>query len=61
VQQSIQRSIVDTIQNFEPRVTVEDVFVFVKDTTNEVVITVTFIIVGFETLEELEITLERTR
>lgn len=61
VQQSMQRAIVDVIQNFEPRVSVEDVYVFVKDDTHEVVITVTFVMVGFDTLEELELILERTR
>jgi phage baseplate assembly protein W len=61
LQQSIQRSIIDTIQNFEPRVSVEDVYVFVKDDNNDVLITVTFTIVGLETLEQLELTLERTR
>ena len=61
VQQSMQRAIVDVIQNFEPRVTVEDVYVFVKDDTNEVIISVTFVVVGFDTLEELELTLIRTR
>jgi phage baseplate assembly protein W len=61
VQQSMQRAIVDVIQNFEPRVSVEDVYVFVKDDTNEVIISVTFVVVGFDTLEELELTLERTR
>jgi phage baseplate assembly protein W len=61
VQQSMQRAIVDVIQNFEPRVTVEDVYVFVQDDTNSVIISVTFVVVGFDTLEELELTLERTR
>jgi phage baseplate assembly protein W len=61
VQQSMQRAIIDVIQNFEPRVTVEDVYVFVQDETNSVIISVTFVVVGFDTLEELELTLERTR
>lgn len=61
LQQTIQRAVIDTVQNFEPRVSLEDVQVFMKDDTNEVVISVIYTVVGLTTLQELEMTLERTR
>lgn len=61
LQQTLQRAIIDTIQNFEPRVSLEDVYVLMKQDTNEVNITVVYTVVGLNTLQELELTLERTR
>lgn len=61
LQQTLQRAVIDTVTNFEPRVTLEDVYVFMKDDNNEVNITLVYVITGLNTLEQLELTLERTR
>lgn len=61
LRQTLQRGILDTIQNFEPRVNIEDVNVIVSDETNEVNITVIYTIVGINVLDQLDLTLERTR
>jgi phage baseplate assembly protein W len=61
LRQTLQRGIIDTIQNFEPRVNLEDVNVIVSDDNNEVNVTVIYTIVGINVLDQLDLTLERTR
>lgn len=58
---AIRRGIIDVISNFEPRVRLEDVQVLMKDETNSCDISISYSIVGLQTLEQLDITLERTR
>jgi len=58
---AIRRGIIDVISNFEPRVRLEDVQVLMRDETNECDISITYSVVGLQTLEQLDITLERTR
>ncbi len=58
---AIRRGIIDVISNFEPRVRLEDVQVLMKDETNSCDISISYSVVGLQTLEQLDITLERTR
>jgi phage baseplate assembly protein W len=58
---SIQRAVIDVITNFEPRVQLLDVIVILKDETNECDISILYNIIGFQTVEELNFILERTR
>lgn len=57
----MQRGIIDVIENFEPRVKVMDVTVNMKDQTNACSVSITFEIVGIQTISQLNLTLERTR
>lgn len=57
----MKRGIMDTIENFEPRVKVLDVQVGMKDQTNSCDISITFEIKGLQTVSQLNLTLERTR
>jgi phage baseplate assembly protein W len=58
---SMQRAIIDVITNFEPRVQLLDVSVSLRDETNECDISISYNIIGFQTVEELNFILERTR
>lgn len=58
---AIRRGIIDVISNFEPRVRLEDVQVFMREENNECEISIIYTVVGLQTLEQLDITLERTR
>lgn len=57
----LKRGIIDVIQNFEPRVSVQDVSISMKDQTNSCDISITFTIIGLQTISQLYLTLERTR
>ena len=57
----LQRSIIDVINNFEPRVNIIDVRVDDYSDANEVYITLEFTIVNTERPLTLELALERTR
>ena len=57
----IQRAIIDTVNNFEPRVELLNVDVVVSADTYEVYVTVEFRIVNTTQPLTLELTLERTR
>ena len=61
VTNAIRRGIIDVISNFEPRVQLQDVQVLMKDETNECDISISYTVVGLQTLEQLDLTLERTR
>lgn len=61
VTNAIRRGIIDVIINFEPRVQLQDVQVLMKDETNECDISIVYSVVGLQTLEQLDLTLERTR
>lgn len=58
---AIRRGIIDVISNYEPRVRLEDVQVLMRDENNECDISITYTVVGLQTLEQLDLTLERTR
>jgi phage baseplate assembly protein W len=57
----MRRGIIDVIENFEPRVRVLDVNVNMKDQTNACEVSITFEIIGIQTISQLNLTLERTR
>jgi phage baseplate assembly protein W len=58
---TLKRGIIDTLTNFEPRIRVLEVNVFMQDETNSCDIVITYEIIGLQTTEELTITVERTR
>jgi len=57
----IRQAIIDTINNFEPRVTLLDVSCKSSEDTNNVLVSVTFKIVNTVTPISLTVALERTR
>lgn len=57
----MRRGIIDVIENFEPRVRVLNVDVNMRDQTNSCEVSITFEIVGIQTVSQLNLTLERTR
>lgn len=57
----MKRGIIDVIENFEPRVKVTDVTVAMRDETNACEVSITFEIIGLQTVSQLNLTLERTR
>ena len=58
---TIRRAITDVIENFEPRVRVDSVDVSVNDDSNTCNIIVNYTVIGLQTIQELNITVERTR
>lgn len=58
---TLRAGIIDVITNFEPRVRVDSVDILMDDDTNSCNITINFTIIGVQTLQQLDITLERTR
>lgn len=58
---AMRRGIIDVIQNFEPRVRVEQVDVNLNDDVNSCDISIQYTIIGLQTVSKLDITLERTR
>jgi len=58
---TLKRGIIDTLENFEPRIRVLDVNIFMQDEQNACDISITYEIIGLQTTEELTITVERTR
>jgi phage baseplate assembly protein W len=59
--QTMKRGIIDTIENFEPRVRVDDVVVGINDDTNSCDISIQYTIIGLQTIQQLDLTIERTR
>jgi phage baseplate assembly protein W len=57
----LRRSIIDTIDNFEPRVQVLDVIVVVSEDEYDVSVTIEFQILNTNQPLTLDLTLERTR
>jgi phage baseplate assembly protein W len=57
----LNRAIVDTITNYEPRVNLTDVTVTVLDDTNEVNCTIEFVIVNTTVPLSINLALKRTR
>jgi phage baseplate assembly protein W len=58
---SMKRGIIDVIESYEPRVRLLDVNVNLQDENNACEISITYNIVGFQTVEDLTFALERTR
>ena len=58
---AIRKSIIDLINNFEPRVEVIEVFVNYKPDNNDVAVTVQFKIINTERPLTINLVLERTR
>jgi phage baseplate assembly protein W len=58
---TLRRAITDVIENFEPRVRVDSVDVSINDDTNGCNVTLQYTIIGLQTIQELNITIERTR
>lgn len=58
---TLRRGIIDVIENFEPRARVDDVSVAINDDTNSCDISVQYTVIGLQTLQELNISIERTR
>lgn len=58
---AMKRGIEDVIRNFEPRVLLEDVSVYMRPDSNSCDVSITFTVTGLQTIEELQLTLERTR
>jgi len=57
----IQRSIIDTITNFEPRVRLIDVYVNISPDNHEVYVRIEFLIVNTTTPINVDLVLTRTR
>jgi phage baseplate assembly protein W len=58
---AMQRGIEDVIRNFEPRVLLDNVNVIMRQDNNSCDVTITYTVVGLQTTEYLQLTLERTR
>jgi phage baseplate assembly protein W len=58
---SMKRGIIDVIENFEPRVRLDDVIIIMNEDDNSCNITIQYTVIGLQTTQQLDITLERTR
>jgi phage baseplate assembly protein W len=58
---TMRRGILDVIQNFEPRVTVENIDINLNDDNNSCEISIEYTVVGLQTYSKIDIILERTR
>jgi phage baseplate assembly protein W len=58
---TMRRGILDVIQNFEPRVSVENIDVNLNDDNNSCEISIEYTVVGLQTYSKIDIILERTR
>jgi phage baseplate assembly protein W len=58
---TMRRGIQDVIENFEPRVRIENIDVNLNDDNNSCDISIEYTVIGLQTISRIDITLERTR
>jgi phage baseplate assembly protein W len=58
---TMRRGILDVIENFEPRVRIENIDVNLNDDNNSCDISIDYTVIGLQTISRIDITLERTR
>jgi phage baseplate assembly protein W len=58
---TMRRGILDVIENFEPRVRIENIDVSLNDDNNSCDISIEYTVIGLQTISKIDITLERTR
>ena len=58
---TMRRGILDVIENFEPRVRIENIDVTLNDDNNSCDISIEYTVIGLQTISRIDITLERTR